>query len=70
MIYELNRKLTNFVKEKNSIFVFDYIQFILKHGRKIFLIINNFYLEIFKIAFDFIPYFANELVGISNNVRS
>ena len=63
MIYELNRKLINFVKEKNSIFVFDYNQFILKHGEKNVFDYKQFLLGDIKIAFDFIPYFANELVG-------
>ena len=63
MIHELNKKLVNFVKEKNSIFVFDYNQFVVKHGEKNVFNYKQFFLGDIKIAFDYIPFFANDLIG-------
>jgi len=63
MIYELNKRLVNFVKDKNSIFVFDYNQFVVKHGEKNVFDYKQFFLGDIKIAFDYIPFFANDLMG-------
>mgnify|MGYP001193854912 FL=1 len=63
MIYELNKKLVNFVKEKNSKFFFDYNQFVVKHGEKNIFNYKQFFLGDIKIAFDYIPFFADDLIG-------
>ena len=63
MIYELNKKLVDYVKEKNSIFVFDYNKFVLKHGEKNIFDYKQYFLGDIKISFDFIPYLANDLIG-------
>ena len=63
MINELNKKLVNFVKVKNSIFIFDYNQFVVKHGEKNVFNYKQFFLGDIKIAFDYIPFFANDLIG-------
>tara|TARA_Y100001934_G_C12381065_1_gene792440 strand:- start:5027 stop:6772 length:1746 start_codon:yes stop_codon:yes gene_type:complete len=63
MIEEINRSLRNLVKNYNSVYVFDFNQFISKYGEKNIFDYRQFFLGDIQIAFNYIPYFANEFLS-------
>jgi len=62
IIYELNNSLENLGKEKNSLFVFDFNQFVSKYGQDNIFNYKQFFLGDIHISFDFIPYLADYLM--------
>jgi len=63
MIHEINESLRNIVKNQNSIYVYDFNQFVSKYGEKNIFDYRQFHLGSIQIAFNYIPYFAYELMS-------
>ena len=63
MIEEINSSLRNLVKNYNSVYVFDFNQFVSKYGEKNIFDYRQFFLGDIQIAFNYIPSFANELLS-------
>ena len=63
MIQEINESLRNIVKSQNSIYVYDFNQFVSKYGEKNIFDYKQFHIGDIQIAFNHIPYFAHELIG-------
>ena len=63
MIEEINNALRNISKQNNSVYVYDFNNFISKFGEKNIFDYRQFYLGDIQIAFNFIPYLANALMG-------
>ena len=63
MIHELNKSLKSIAKNQNSIYVYDFNQFVSKHGEKNIFDYKQFHIGDIQIAFNYIPYLAHELMG-------
>jgi len=63
MITDLNSKLKESLKEFNSVYLFDFLLFVIKYGEKHVFDFQNFFFGDIKIALDFIPNFATELMS-------
>jgi len=63
MIHEMNKSLRNIAKDKNSIYVYDFNQFVSKYGEKNIFDYKQFHIGDIQIAFNYIPYFAHELMS-------
>tara|TARA_B110001454_G_scaffold15210_2_gene13638 strand:- start:16631 stop:18376 length:1746 start_codon:yes stop_codon:yes gene_type:complete len=63
MINKLNSELIIFAKNKQSLFVYDFNQFIRKYGEKNIFDYRQFFIGDIQISLQYIPYFANELLS-------
>ena len=63
MIEELNNSLRNISKNNNSVYVYDFNQFVSKYGEKNIFDYRQFHLGDIQIALNFIPYFAYDLMS-------
>ena len=63
MIEEINKSLRNISKNHNSVYVYDFNQFISKYGEKNIFDYRQFYVGDIQIALNFIPYFAYDLMS-------
>ncbi len=63
MVNEINNKIQDYFKNKNSVYIYDFNSFITKFGEKNIFDFNYYYSGDVKIAFNFLPYLAEELVG-------
>ena len=63
MIEEINKSLRDISKKQNSVYVYDFNQFISKHGEKNVFDYRQFHLGDIQIALNFLPYFAYDLMG-------
>ena len=63
MIQEINESLRKIVRSQNSIYVYDFNQFVSKYGEENIFNYKQFHLGDIQIAFNYIPYFAHELVS-------
>ena len=63
MIEEINNALRNISKQNNSVYVYDFNNFISRFGEKNVFDYRQFYLGDIQIGFNFIPYLANDLMG-------
>ena len=63
MIHELNKSLKSIAKNQNSIYVYDFNQFVSNHGEKNIFDYKQFHIGDIQIAFNYIPYLAHELMG-------
>ena len=63
MIEEVNTSLRQISKNHVSIYVYDFRQFISKFGENNIFDYRQFHLGDIQIAFNFIPYFANDLMS-------
>ena len=63
MIQEINNELRNIVKKQNSVYVFNFDQFISNHGEKNIFDDRQFHIGNIQISFNYIPYLAHELMG-------
>ena len=63
MIEEINNSLRNISKNHDSVYVYDFRQFISKFGEKNVFDYRQFHLGDIQIAFNFIPYFAYDLMS-------
>ena len=63
MINKLNSELIIFAKNKQGLFVYDFNQFIHKYGEKNIFDYRQFFIGDIQISFQYIPYFANELLS-------
>ena len=63
MIILFNNSLKEKLKENNSVYVLDFLNFVLKFGEKNLFNYQNFLFGDIKISLDYIPFFANELMS-------
>ena len=63
MIEEINKALRNLSKNHNSTYINDFNQFVSKYGEKNIFDYRQFHVGDIQISFNFIPTFANELLG-------
>tara|TARA_Y100001936_G_scaffold149484_1_gene145846 strand:+ start:10099 stop:11844 length:1746 start_codon:yes stop_codon:yes gene_type:complete len=63
MIEEINNSLRQVSKEHNSVYVYDFRQFVSKFGEKNIFDYRQFHLGDIQIAFNLIPEFANDLMS-------
>jgi len=63
MIEEFNKSLRNISKTHNSVYVYDFNQFISKHGEKNIFDYRQFHVGDIQIALNFIPHFAYDLMS-------
>ena len=63
MIEEINNSLRDTSKTHNSIYIFDFNRFVLKFGEKNIFDYRQFHLGDIQITFNFIPFFADELMS-------
>jgi len=63
MINEINQELSKITKDESSIYVYNFNQFVSKFGEKNIFDYRQFFIGDIKIAFDYIPYLANDLMG-------
>ena len=63
MITELNNRLANMFSNSNSIFIYDFNNFVSKYGEKNVFDDKQFLFGDMKISLDYIPYLANDLLS-------
>jgi FkbH-like protein len=63
MIRDFNKKLTEIVKKKSSTYVYDFNSFVMKYGSKNIFDYRQFFAGDIKISLEFLPLFADELLG-------
>ena len=63
MISEINQGLSKIAKDESSVYVYNFNQFVSKFGEKNIFDYRQFFIGDIKIAFDYIPYLANDLMG-------
>ena len=63
MIRDFNKKLTEMVKEISSTYVYDFNSFVIKYGNKNIFDYRQFFAGDIKISLEFLPLFADELLG-------
>jgi len=61
-IIDFNKKLKEKLLDVNSVYVFDFFKFVIKHGENNVFNFQNYLFGDIKISLDYIPYLANELV--------
>jgi FkbH-like protein len=61
-IIDFNKKLKDNVIEMNSVHIFDFFKFVIKHGENNVFNFQNYLFGDIKIALDYIPHLANELI--------
>ncbi len=63
MIEDINRSLREISRTHNSVYIFDFNRFVSKYGEKNIFDYRQFHVGDIQISFNFIPFFANELIG-------
>lgn len=63
MIYDLNNKLNSIFIDSSSVFVYDFERFVSKHGEENIFDYRQFFVGDMKIAVDYLPYLANDLMS-------
>ena len=63
MISEINQELSKIAKSESSVYVYNFNQFVSKFGEKNIFDYRQFFIGDIKIAFDYIPFLANDLMG-------
>ncbi len=61
-IIDFNKKLKEKLLNVNSVYVFDFFKFVIKHGENNIFNFQNYFFGDIKIALDYIPYLANEFI--------
>ena len=61
-IIDFNKKLKEHLLDINSVYVFDFFKFIIKHGENNVFNFQNYLFGDIKISLDYIPYLANEFM--------
>ncbi len=62
MIIDFNKQLKEEIYHIDSVSIFDFFRFVIKHGEKNIFNFQNFLFGDIKISLDYIPYLANELM--------
>ena len=68
MIEKINHSLRDISKTHNSIYVYDFNQFVSKHGEKNIFDYRQFHLGDIQITFNFMPYFGYELMSYIKSI--
>jgi FkbH-like protein len=70
MIEKINDSLRNISKTHNSIYIYNFIRFVSKFGEKNIFDYRQFHLADIQISFNFIPFFADELMSYLKPISS
>ncbi len=70
MIEEINNSLRNISKTNNSVYVFDFNQFVSKYGEQNIFDYRQFHLGDIQISLNFIPLLANDLMSFIKPITS
>ena len=68
MVIDLNDKLEGKLKDEPSVYVYDFNGFITNHGEKNVFDHKQYFFGDIKISLNYIPYFANELMGYIKSI--
>ena len=61
-IIDFNKKLKDNLLDNNSVYVFDFFKFVIKHGEENVFNFQNYLFGDIKISLEYIPYLANSLM--------
>ena len=61
-IIDFNKKLKENLLDINSVYIFDFFKFVIKHGENNIFNFQNYLFGDIKISLDYIPYLANEFM--------
>ena len=68
MIYDLNQKLSNLVKNYSSVFLYDFNGFVTRCGETNIFVPKQYYFGDIKISLDYIPKLVDELMGFVKTI--
>jgi FkbH-like protein len=63
MVSDYNRKIAEIIQNMDSVYVYNFNSFVTRFGEKNVFDFKQFFFGDVKISFDFIPYFAHDLLG-------
>ncbi len=63
MVNDLNNRLSDIIRNLNSVYLFDFNSFILQHGENNVFDFKQYFFGDIKIALDYIPNLSHELMG-------
>tara|TARA_Y100000782_G_C10164168_1_gene256920 strand:+ start:127 stop:1902 length:1776 start_codon:yes stop_codon:yes gene_type:complete len=68
LVYEINNKIRHELKDQPLVFIYDFNEFIMKFGEYNVFNYQDYFFGDIKISIDYIPKFADELLGYVNAV--
>ncbi|HVZ62329.1 MAG TPA: HAD-IIIC family phosphatase [Candidatus Nitrosotalea sp.] len=63
MVIDLNKRLVDFSKKESALYVYDFNNFVMKHGDSNVFDHRQYFFGDIKISLEYIPLFAEELMG-------
>jgi FkbH-like protein len=70
MITDLNSKLNDYIKNQNSVYCYDLNGFVTRYGQNNTFDYHKYFFGDIKIAFDYIPYLAHDLISYVKSITS
>ena len=70
MIIDLNSKLNDYIKNQNSVYYYDLNGFVTRYGQNNVFDYHKYFFGDIKIAFDYIPYLAHDLISYVKSILS
>ena len=68
LVYEINNKIRHELKDQSLVFIYDFNEFVMKFGEYNVFNYQDYFFGDIKISIDYIPKFADELLGYVNAV--
>ena len=68
LVYEINNKIRHELKDQPLVFIYDFNEFVMKFGEYNVFNYQDYFFGDIKISIDYIPKFADELLGYVNAV--
>ena len=68
LVYEINNKIRHELKDQPLVFIYDFNEFVMKFGEYNVFNYRDYFFGDIKISIDYIPKFADELLGYVNAV--
>ena len=68
LVYEINNKIRHELKDQSLVFIYDFNEFVMKFGEYNVFNYQDYFFRDIKISIDYIPKFADELLGYVNAV--
>ena len=66
LVYEINNKIRHELKDQSLVFIYDFNEFVMKFGEYNVFNYQDYFFGDIKISIDYIPKFADELLGYVN----
>jgi len=63
MVVELNSKLSEFIMNQESVYLYDFNSFVTRYGENQIFDYRQYFFGDFKIGIDYLPYLANDFIG-------